>query len=154
MVVIALLLFVMLALGHGILLRRYRFRFTGTSTFLMLITAAELNTTMWLMAPWPTASVVIAILLGPIWATASSPLTMLNFWALQWLGIRLEREQSAVPGGEYWLLDVNADAGAASGLLPGRKIIVTAPAPRWVARRWIWPLTGWWTATRYIARHR
>lgn len=53
-------------------------------------------------------------------------LAALNFLVLQWFGLRLGR-----------IVD-----------------IATQRTVGWRVLRWVWPLTGWWTPYRWIARPR
>lgn len=60
---------------------------------------------------------------------ARSPLGLLNFFVLQWFGVRLVNVRQRVLFGD-------------------------GPAcfkhVRWSLSRWIWPLTGWWSDYRWI----
>jgi hypothetical protein len=60
-----------------------------------------------------------------------TPLGLLNFLVLQWFGVRLARISVGRPDGR---------GGVRS----------TTVGHRWM--RWIWPLTGWWSDYRWIAR--
>lgn len=69
-----------------------------------------------------------------------SPLGMVNFLVLQWFGVRLQAEFDREawlrgPRGRWWASDVPVEGWIAWSLL-----------------RWVWPLTGWWSAYRWIAR--
>lgn len=68
-----------------------------------------------------------------------TPLGLLNFLVLQWFGVRLARIRHGpfrfsstglrlFDDRDYWIDD-------------GYKLL-----------RWIWPLTGWWSDYRWIAR--
>jgi hypothetical protein len=67
-------------------------------------------------------------------------LGLLNFLLLQWLGVRLQvafqREALSGPMGRWW-----------SRYAPARPAAVS-----WSLLRWVWPLTGWWSDYRWIAR--
>jgi hypothetical protein len=71
-----------------------------------------------------------------------TPLGLLNFLVLQWLGVRLQAEFDRDtwlrgPRGRWW-----ADDAPAGGPI------------KWSLLRWVWPLTGWWSEYRWIARRR
>ena len=78
------------------------------------------------------------VALAAISAGATTPLGWLNFFVLQWFGIRLARKMEPVPP---------PPPGAGRGFRrPMRQV-------GWTVLRWVWPLTGWWgTRYRYIAR--
>lgn len=57
-------------------------------------------------------------------------LGMLNFLLLQWFGVRLAKARDLHPADWF----------------------ATWRDPRWMVIRWVWPMTGWWSRYRYIAR--
>lgn len=79
--------------------------------------------------------VTYSMVIGAILADAWTPLGVLNFCVLQWFGVRVVRVV-CVPCREKRALG----------------IVVTCTRPGWCVMRWIWPLTGWWTDYRWIAR--
>jgi hypothetical protein len=73
-----------------------------------------------------------------------TPLGLLNFVVLQWFGVRLQASYDDMAKG----FD-RANRTGHAGTRPGRWYSRFAP-PRgvpitWSLRRWIWPLTGWWS---------
>lgn len=95
--------------------------------------------------------VLIALGLGGTFV-GRSPLGALNFSVLQWFGVRLQAEVDVFvvevvtgdvtelltlpqPRGRWWSRNCPRD-GAVS----------------WSLLRWVWPLTGWWSPYRWIAR--
>lgn len=74
-------------------------------------------------------------------------LALLNFFVLQWFGVRLALV--AVPG----VLVFRALRPIRAGqLVTVVDVTDGRPLKRWRVLRWIWPLTGWWSDYRYIAR--
>jgi len=84
-------------------------------------------------------------------------LGLLNFIVLQWFGVRLAREGAAL------------ESNAASRFYKGSVICINSDGrtrtyrvvdstetsltlARWRLLRWVWPLTGWWSAYRWIAK--
>jgi hypothetical protein len=80
-----------------------------------------------------------------------TPLGLLNFLVLQWFGVRLARGTLTVSG--------------VGGNLPGDRVVWTSCGGSqrcrvrdattlewWTLLRWVWPLTGWWSDYRWIAR--
>ncbi len=61
-------------------------------------------------------------------------LGILNFFVLQWFGARLARVYS-----------VQVDFGTMRAVGDSTPI-------GWRLLRWVWPLTGWWSPYRWIAR--
>lgn len=77
-----------------------------------------------------------------------SPLGLLNFLVLQWFGMRLARRMKRVlvnDGEIVW--------NVTTGAIDGRTKIELRP-DGWKLLRWVWPLTGWWSDYRWIARRR
>jgi len=78
-----------------------------------------------------------------------TPLGLLNFLVLQWFGFRLQAE---------------IDTRLAIDVVTGEELPLyhrgrwwSRYAPRegrvtWSLLRWVWPLTGWWSPYRWIAR--
>lgn len=70
-----------------------------------------------------------------------TPLGVLNFLVLQWVGVRAAPSIDPAtaargPSSRWW-----------SSNAPAR------PTPvQWHVLRWVWPLTGWWSPYRWIAR--
>jgi hypothetical protein len=97
------------------------------------------------------ATLIVVAILGAAAAIADAftPLGLLNFCVLQWFGVRLARrfrvEQydvrstylTMVPGGGFSL----------GGSAKTRRV-----PDGYTLQRWSWPLTGWWTDFRWIAR--
>lgn len=75
-----------------------------------------------------------------------SLLGLVNFLVLQWFGVRLARvvEKRAV-----WARAVKAGELVTAADIEHRTVTVG-----WELLRWIWPLTGWWSDFRWIARRR
>jgi len=95
----------------------------------------------------PGELVALAIAIAGV-GFGRTPLGLLNFLLLQWLGIRLQ-------------------AAFETGDLPRRDGAIVIETGRWWSRhaprgvrvswsllRWVWPLTGWWSEYRWIARRR
>jgi hypothetical protein len=85
-----------------------------------------------------------------------TPLGLLNFLVLQWFGVRLGRvfEWTESDGVRITAqpMDQRSDgqiAGIAAG--PGH-LRDRGARTRWTILRWVWPLTGWWSDYRWIAR--
>lgn len=93
---------------------------------------------------------------------AMTTLGLLNFLVLQWFGVRLARSYRMVPDippSEFaCLLDATLHrvlsnaygvehAGPAPTSFPMRRV---RDGLRLL--RWVWPLTGWWSDYRWIAR--
>ena len=66
-------------------------------------------------------------------------LGILNFVVLQWFGVRLAR----VTRNEFVTMHIGL------GVPLYRESMVG-----WRVLRWVWPLTGWWSDFRWIARRR
>ena len=78
-----------------------------------------------------------AIAVVEISAGVKTWLDTLNFFVLQWFGVRLERVMATK----------EPPPGVARGFRRPKVQI------GWCVLRWVWPLTGWWgTRYRYIAR--
>ncbi len=77
-----------------------------------------------------------------------TPLGLLNFVVLQWFGVRLEATIDT---------DLTIDVVTGEFPLDQRGRWWSRYAPRdgrvtWSLIRWVWPLTGWWSDYRWIAR--
>lgn len=72
----------------------------------------------------------------------------LNFLVLQWLGVRLAR---VVERREAGSLTPCGTIQIATDITGSKRHWKTV---RWTLLRWIWPLTGWWSTYRWIARRR
>ena len=80
-----------------------------------------------------------------------SALGLLNFLVLQWFCVRLARVTEMRPRGDDlvgpmilklgWITQEHYDRVALHPVTVGWKVL-----------RWIWPLTGWWSNYRWIAR--
>lgn len=91
-----------------------------------------------------------------------TPLGLLNFLVLQWFGVRLQRAYRMVhdiPAGEFagvlesTLYNVMAKCYGVEAAGPAPKSYpLTRVRDGWSLRRWIWPLTGWWSPYRWISR--
>jgi hypothetical protein len=95
---------------------------------------------------------------GAIAAAAFTPLGLLNFLVLQWFGVRLCTYSCtlfASPGacrvGERMNL---ANTTGHHGTWRVAEIVSDTEirVQRYGVQHWIWPLTGWWTDYRWIAR--
>lgn len=76
-----------------------------------------------------------------------SPLYLLNFLVLQWFGVRLARVVEWRPVALFDVGTRNGDYAYSRSEM--RRITVG-----WTWLRWVWPLTGWWSDYRWIARRR
>lgn len=105
------------------------------------IAGAFLGTT----ASWCAVPVVLAAQ----WF-GQSTLGILNFLLLQWFGVRLARslvvDVSDVPVTVLGQDERSVDRLVAAGVGDGRA------RSYWFLLRWVWPLTGWWSEYRWIAR--
>ena len=90
------------------------------------------------VAGWCTVPLAIAT----SWV-GRSPLGMLNFLLLQWFGVRL----CASYDEQLIAVDVIRPGRWWSRCAPPRDVPVS-----WSLLRWVWPLTGWWSEYRWIAR--
>ena len=91
-----------------------------------------------------TASLcLIPLVLVASWMGRSS-LGILNFLFLQWFGVRLARGHREVQ--RALTLEELAPTW---GYGPR---YVTETRPCWSLLRWVWPLTGWWSGYRWIAK--
>jgi hypothetical protein len=71
-----------------------------------------------------------------------TPLGLLNFVLLQWFGVRLARVYH-LAGARIRPLDIPSGSVELEPIVTHRS---------WRVLRWIWPLTGWWSDYRWIAR--
>lgn len=78
-----------------------------------------------------------------------STLGIASFLVLQWFGVRVERVE--VPGR---IRVVTRRAVRAGQLVTDASVDMSTAEPvrRWSLLRWVWPLTGWWSDYRWIAR--
>lgn len=65
-------------------------------------------------------------------------LGLLNFLVLQWFGVRLAR----VYRKQFVTMHIGLDVPLYRDMEP----------IGWRVLRWVWPLTGWWSDYRWIAR--
>ena len=88
-----------------------------------------------------------------------TPLGLLNFLVLQWFGVRLARNRTTLHVGSHPWVEVGTrmtmstwdrhQSGKVAAIDSGTITL------QWFSLlRWIWPLTGWWSDYRYIARRR
>lgn len=77
-------------------------------------------------------------------------LGLLNFVVLQWFGVRLARvtERRPIP---YDIVGAHLFAVGDITEAQYKSQVVTVG---WKLLRWVWPLTGWWSDYRWIARRR
>jgi hypothetical protein len=68
-------------------------------------------------------------------------LGVLNFVVLQWFGVRLARVM------ELRMFAAEDIAANEVGWIEMRPVTVG-----WRVMRWLWPLTGWWSDYRWIAK--
>lgn len=75
-------------------------------------------------------------------------LGLLNFGVLQWFGVRLARviERRPIPG------DLVGATLVKMGDITVEQYRCRTVTVGWKVLRWIWPLTGWWSDYRWIAR--
>ena len=83
-------------------------------------------------------------------------LGLLNFLVLQWFGVRLARSRVAI------CTSLDVDIGDAMSIFSssrgeqrGRVVAIdsgTVTLQWYTLLRWVWPLTGWWSDYRWIAR--
>lgn len=87
-----------------------------------------------------------------------SALGLFNFIVLQWFGVRLARMTERR---QRWVKIDRKQAehlfGRGSALVPLGDMNMlmldgSAVHVRWFLLRWVWPLTGWWSDYRWIAR--
>lgn len=95
-----------------------------------------------------------------------SALGLLNFLVLQCFGVRLARVRFVVEGKRVWdvipgnigkLVELESLVGTGRGEVRNIRVMADAEVPslrRWKIMRWVWPLTGWWSDYRWIARRR
>lgn len=90
----------------------------------------------------------LAVVVPAVWFGRDS-LGMLNFLVLQWFGVRLARVE--VPG----VMRARTRRPVRAGELVTEHNVDMAtaePVRRVRLQRWVWPLTGWWSPQRWIAR--
>lgn len=131
----------------GIEARRGRAAVRTTAVRLVeLMLPGVLGTIAYYTIGFPLDLVVAPPLIAAV-VFGRTPLGLLNFLVLQWFGVRLARrtvtEQYVV---EPDVATMNATWGYA---MPRR---LTREVQRWTLLRWVWPLTGWWSEYRWIAR--
>lgn len=96
------------------------------------------------------AGILVAIGVFVLLLAARWPLGTLNFVVLQWFGVRLARRYKRVLVNETPIaLYVDFRRGSMS--LEGRTKVERRP-DGWQLLRWVWPLTGWRSEFRWIAR--
>lgn len=102
------------------------------------------------------AVAVSFVVIAAVAASWRSPLGLLNFAVLQWFGIRLARVRLArcvryvdAYGHRHTLHAHWGDGRSCSPLEVDEE---TANKVSWSLLRWVWPLTGWWSDYRWIAR--
>ena len=104
--------------------------------------------------PWTIVLVMWVAALGLAAGSAGAwtPLGLVNFVVLQWFGVRLQAEVNV------FVVEVVVAGDTEQCELPQpRGRWWSRHAPRdgrvsWSLLRWVWPLTGWWSAYRWIAR--
>lgn len=77
------------------------------------------------------------------WLFGRSPLGIMNFVILQWFGVRIAWVFKIEDGWTSNPLDQHS-GDAIAGMSAGSRSINLL--------RWVWPLTGWWSEYRWIAR--
>lgn len=80
-----------------------------------------------------------------------SALGLLNFLVLQWLGVRLARCRLAVSHCPFPIGSRIAWTNG-NGKSQRCRVVDTNTLQWYTLTRWIWPLTGWWSDYRWIAR--
>jgi len=78
----------------------------------------------------------LPVFLAASWFGRTS-LGILNFLVLQWFGVRLART-----------IEIEVDPAAVGRVGRVHRVV------GWSLLRWVWPLTGWWSDYRWIARRR
>lgn len=93
-------------------------------------------------------ALALAVIAGVFGRT---PLGVFNFLVLQWFGVRLARDLVwAEPDGTQ--VTVCGDDERSIDRIAAGVIEQHGARSHWALLRWIWPLTGWWSAYRWIAR--
>lgn len=89
-----------------------------------------------------------------------TPLGLLNFLVLQWFGVRLARESGDLLGSfDAFRVGDGVYTTTSDGVRTRWRIAAkhspdSVRLERWKLLRWIWPLTGWWSDYRWIARRK
>jgi hypothetical protein len=86
-----------------------------------------------------------------------TPLALLNFLVLQWFGVRLARSRARCDVRNEWRMPIGSRC-----LFVHRDQVHHSRVVEWCdggeilqwysLLRWVWPLTGWWSDFRWIAR--
>jgi hypothetical protein len=122
----------------------------------LLLTGERLLRVALVSLPWfvqvtagTAASWCSLVLVVPAAWFGGTSLGIANFLVLQWFGVRLARVE--VPGR---MRVVARRAVRAGQLVTAADVDMSTAEPvrRWTLLRWVWPLTGWWSAYRWIAR--
>lgn len=134
---------------------------TAATWFIIALRWALFAFGVWQLAVWHWWPALIAWLLycGVLEADALTPLGLLNFCVLQWFGMRVRRHEQRLTVANADLALFVGERIMSSGTNGPRVMWRVAAVDgdqtrlqRYSAARWIWPLTGWWTDYRYIAR--
>jgi hypothetical protein len=82
-------------------------------------------------------------------------LGLLNFIVLQWFGVRLARQSATVTTYSEPPWEVGAVVSVSAGYGTWRVAGISGTElelRRYLWLRWVWPLTGWWSDYRWIAK--
>lgn len=106
--------------------------------------------------PWAIGTVagditgwcILPLFVAALWFSTTT-IGMMNFLVLQWFGVRVARVY--VPGRMWFTARREVHAGQ---LVTDVDVDTSTGRPvlRWTLQRWVWPLTGWWSDFRWIAR--
>lgn len=75
----------------------------------------------------------------------------LNFFILQWFGVRLARRFVIV---QKNLQTCHVSIGSDGAAPVAYKCDLCEVPLGWTIVRWVWPLTGWWSEYRWLRRQR
>jgi hypothetical protein len=108
----------------------------GCVTLVLGVASATTGTLLRDMTPrdWAGFALTLACA-GYLMADITSLLGLLNWCVLQWFGVRLQRHEQ-----------VDDE--------PCPKCFALTTRRWYTLKRWVWPLTGWWSDYRWIARRR
>lgn len=100
--------------------------------------------------PWPWAAAPLSL---AALVFGKTPLGALDFVALQWFGVRLEVSQ-CISGASIAEVRERAERAARNRGRWWSLEAMRGPDVKtsWKLARWVWPLTGWWSPYRWIAR--
>lgn len=77
----------------------------------------------------------------------------INFLVLQWFGVRLARTYRKLPVGVVQTVALRMIVEGQIVTTNDVREVGPVRVPHgWKLLRWVWPLTGWWSDFRWIAR--